>query len=50
MMRFGVAQSRCFGSSVKANLHYQKLIPGKTIGRYINTTDKGDIADEHVVS
>lgn len=35
-------------SSVKASLNYQKLVPGKAIGRYIDQEDKGDVADEHV--
>ena len=33
---------------VLSRLNYQKIIPGKAIGRYIGQPDKGDIADEHV--
>ena len=32
---------------VLSKLNYQKIIPGKAIGRYIGQPDKGDIADEH---
>ena len=32
---------------VLSKLNYQKIIPGKSIGRYIGQPDKGDIADEH---
>jgi len=28
-------------------LNYQKIIPGKQIGRYIGQDDKGDCADVH---
>ena len=35
---------------VMTKLNYQRVVPGKAIGRYIGQTDKGDIADEHVMA
>ncbi len=29
------------------DLNYQKIVSGKTCGRYIGQDDKGDVADEH---
>jgi hypothetical protein len=29
-------------------LNYQKIVPGKGVGRYIDQEDKQDIVDEHV--
>mmetsp|Transcript_76926 Transcript_76926/g.120226 ORF Transcript_76926/g.120226 Transcript_76926/m.120226 type:complete len:305 (+) Transcript_76926:50-964(+) len=34
---------------VTAPLHYQRLIPGKRVGRYIGVPDAGELADEHDV-
>ena len=34
--------------NVLTKLNYQKIIAGKTAGRYIGQDDKGDVADEHV--
>jgi hypothetical protein len=48
-------QNRMFGTgplysgTVIAPMHYNKVIPGKTIGRYIDQPDKGDVADEHEI-
>jgi len=47
-MMFGsVPQGALYSGSVMAKLNYQKEIPGKMIGRYIDQPDKGDIADVH---
>lgn len=35
--------------AVRARLHYQSEVPGKRVGRYINTDDRGELADEHDV-
>ena len=32
---------------VLSKLNYQRIVPGKAIGRYIGQPDKGDMADEH---
>mmetsp|Transcript_19526 Transcript_19526/g.45418 ORF Transcript_19526/g.45418 Transcript_19526/m.45418 type:complete len:288 (+) Transcript_19526:87-950(+) len=34
---------------VTAELHYQQLVPGKRVGRYINIPDGGELSDEHNV-
>jgi len=36
-------------SSVPVKLNYQKDVPGKRVGRYINHPGKGELADEHVI-
>jgi hypothetical protein len=43
----GMNFSSLFEGPVKTQLNYQKVIPGKAIGRYIDQEDKGDIADVH---
>jgi len=40
--------SSLFEGPVSTQLNYQKVIPGKDIGRYIDQEDKGDIADVHL--
>jgi len=40
--------SSLFEGPVDCQLNYQKVIPGKDIGRYIDQEDKGDIADVHL--
>jgi hypothetical protein len=44
---YGMNFSSLFEGPVKTQLNYQKVIPGKAVGRYIDQEDKGDIADFH---
>jgi len=44
----GMNFSALFDGPVDCQLNYQKIIPGKGIGRYIDQEDKGDLADEHL--
>ena len=53
LLRNRVAYKTALMSSVNyreimTKLNYQKIVPGKDVGRYINQTDKGDMADEHI--
>jgi len=36
-------------ASTRATLHYQQVVPGKRVGRYINREDAGEVADVHDV-
>lgn len=45
--RMKVLSSHLKQVAVRAKLHYQQEVPGKSIGRYIGVEDKGELADVH---